>query len=208
MASDCPDPSIAKYKWPGKKKVWTWQVCVPYLFSTVPSSGTFQQKCGLVCLFSNLGAFFSPETMYVFSNCRSTSQGLLQLSNVQKAFLLSVWNLPLSHIVCHPCLFLIHPSFRFSEFSHSSSQLCLHWTKAFWHASLFLMRGPLIASDCLCHPSLAFQFCYILLTKGSQTCSHYSRCKLLLIVKSFGLARIFAVLHNSPIYCNISISYH
>lgn len=46
-------------------------MCITYLFSTVPASGTFQKKCGLMCLFSNLGAFFSPETMYVFSNCSS-----------------------------------------------------------------------------------------------------------------------------------------
>lgn len=68
-----------------EKKVWTRQVCITYLFSTVPASGTFHKKCGSVCLFSNLGAFFSPETMYVFSNCRNISRWLQQLSNVQRA---------------------------------------------------------------------------------------------------------------------------
>lgn len=59
-------------------------MCITYLFSTALASGAFQKKCGLVCLFSNLGAFFSPETMYVFSICRSISQGLQQLSSVRR----------------------------------------------------------------------------------------------------------------------------
>lgn len=87
---------------------------------------------------------------------------------------------------CYPGFqsFLIHPlNSVFSE-------------PEFWYASLLSTWGPFLASDCLCCPSLAFQFCCILLTKGSQTCSWYSGCRLLFIAQSFSLTRASAVLPN------------
>lgn len=86
-------------------------MCITYLFSTAPATGTFQKKWGLMCLFGNLGAFFSPETMYVFCNCRSSFTRTSTAQQCTKSLLLlSVWNLPLTHWICCPCLFLIHPS--------------------------------------------------------------------------------------------------
>lgn len=148
-----------------------------------------------VCLFNNLGAFFSPETMYLFSNCRSISQGLQQ-----RLFLLSLWNLSLAHFICHACLFLIHPScatqvFRVFSFTLSTQSS----TKEFWHAFLFSMWGPFLDTGCLCYPSLALLFYCAHLTKGSQTCSHYSRCRLLFIAQPFSLVSLAStVLPNWP----------
>lgn len=96
------------------------------------ASGTFQTQCGLLCLLSNLGACFSPETMYMFSNCRIISRGLQQLSDVQRALsfgLRGTCRLLTSSAVA---VFLIHPACAtqdFREFSHSLLQSCLSGPK-------------------------------------------------------------------------------